>query len=153
MHASRKNTVITERQPEPHALQPTHSRQSVLIVDDSAMNRMLLSQMLNSQFDTAEAASGEDCLRLLEQNPTGISVVLLDIHMTGIDGFTVLEAMSQRGMLEEIPVIMISSEDNVDTVRRALIWVRPIISAAPLMQGWCISALPTPSACMQSSAA
>ena len=61
----------------------------------------------------------EDCLRLLEQNPTGISVVLLDIHMTGIDGFTVLEAMSQRGMLEEIPVIMISSEDNVDTVRRA----------------------------------
>ena len=97
----------------------SHSRQSVLIVDDSAMNRMLLSQMLNSQFDTAEAASGEDCLRLLEQNPTGISVVLLDIHMTGIDGFTVLEAMSQRGMLEEIPVIMISSEDNVDTVRRA----------------------------------
>ena len=61
----------------------------------------------------------EDCLHLLEQNPTGISVVLLDIHMTGIDGFTVLEAMSQRGMLEEIPVIMISSEDNVDTVRRA----------------------------------
>lgn len=84
MHYARiqKNTVITERQPEPHALQPTHSRQSVLIVDDSAMNRMLLSQ-------------------------------------TGIDGFTVLEAMSQRGMLEEIPVIMISSEDNVDTVRRA----------------------------------
>lgn len=104
MHYARiqKNTVITERQPEPHALQPTHSRQSVLIVDDSAMNRMLLSQMLNSQFDTAEAASGEDCLRLLEQNPTGISVVLLDIHMTGIDGFTVLEAMSQRGMLEEL---------------------------------------------------
>lgn len=104
MHYARiqKNTVITERQPEPHALQPTHSRQSVLIVDDSAMNRMLLSQMLNSQFDTAEAASGEDCLRLLEQNPTGISVVLLDIHMTGIDGFTVLEAMSQRGMPEEL---------------------------------------------------
>lgn len=145
--------MITERQPEPHALQPTHSRQSVLIVDDSAMNRMLLSQMLNSQFDTAEAASGEDCLRLLEQNPTGISVVLLDIHMTGIDGFTVLEAMSQRGMLEEIPVIMISSEDNVDTVRRAFDLGAPIISAAPLMQGWCISALPTPSACMQSSAA
>ena len=44
---------------------------------------------------------------------------ITDIHMTGIDGFTVLEAMSQRGMLEEIPVIMISSEDNVDTVRRA----------------------------------
>ena len=121
MHYARlqKNTVITERQPEPYAVLPVHHRQSVLIVDDSAMNRALLAQMLNSQFDTAEAACGEDCLRLLEQNPTGISIVLLDIHMTGIDGFTVLEAMSQRGMLEDIPVIMISSEDNVDTVRRA----------------------------------
>ena len=121
MHYARiqKNAVITERQPEPNALRPTHHRQSVLIVDDSAMNRVLLSQMLSAQFDTAEAASGEECLRLLEQNPTGISIVLLDIHMTGIDGFTVLEAMSQRGMLEETPVIMISSEDNVDTVRRA----------------------------------
>ncbi len=115
------------------------------------MNRMLLSQMLNSQL-TCRSGFRRG-LPAPAANPTGISVVLLDVHMTGIDGFTVLEAMSQRGMLEEIPVIMISSEDNVDTVRRAFIWVRPIISAAPLMQGWCISALPTPSACMQSSAA
>ena len=114
-----KNTVVTEDIAPDAVRSENDHRPMVLIVDDSAMNRMLLSQMLNSQFDTAEAASGEDCLRLLEQNPTGISVVLLDIHMTGIDGFTVLEAMSQRGMLEEIPVIMISSEDNVDTVRRA----------------------------------
>ena len=114
-----KNTVITERQPEASAAVQPHRRQSVLIVDDSELNRALLGEMLGQQFDTAEAASGEDCLRLLEQNPTGISIVLLDIHMTGIDGFTVLEAMNQRHLLEEIPVIMISSEDKVDSVRRA----------------------------------
>lgn len=114
-----KNTVITEQQPERTAAVPVHRRQSVLIVDDSELNRKMLGQMLGSRFDIAEAASGEACLQLLEQNATGISIVLLDIHMPGIDGFTVLEEMNQKNLLEQIPVIMISSEDTVDAVRRA----------------------------------
>lgn len=114
-----KNTVITEQQSERTAAAPVHRRQSVLIVDDSELNRKMLGQMLGSRFDIAEAASGEACLQLLEQNATGISIVLLDIHMPGIDGFTVLEEMNQKNLLEQIPVIMISSEDTVDAVRRA----------------------------------
>ena len=114
-----KNTVITEQQPERTAAAPVHRRPSVLIVDDSELNRKMLGQMLGSRFDIAEAASGEACLQLLEQNATGISIVLLDIHMPGIDGFTVLEEMNQKNLLEQIPVIMISSEDTVDAVRRA----------------------------------
>ena len=114
-----KNTVITEQQPERTAAAPVHRRQSVLIVDDSELNRKMLGQMLGRRFDIAEAASGEACLQLLEQNATGISIVLLDIHMPGIDGFTVLEEMNQKNLLEQIPVIMISSEDTVDAVRRA----------------------------------
>lgn len=114
-----KNTVITEQQPERTAAAPVHRRQSVLIVDDSELNRKMLGQMLGSRFDIAEAASGEAWLQLLEQNATGISIVLLDIHMPGIDGFTVLEEMNQKNLLEQIPVIMISSEDTVDAVRRA----------------------------------
>lgn len=114
-----KNTVITEQQPERTAAAPVHRRQSVLIVDDSELNRKMLGQMLGSRFDIAEAASGEACLQLLEQNATGISIVLLDIHMPGIDGFTVLEEMNQKNLLEQIPVIMISSGDTVDAVRRA----------------------------------
>lgn len=114
-----KNTVITEQQPERTAAAQVHRRQSVLIVDDSELNRKMLGQMLGSRFDIAEAASGEACLQLLEQNATGISIVLLDIHMPGIDGFTVLEEMNQKNLLEQIPVIMISSEDTVDAVRRA----------------------------------
>ena len=114
-----KNTVITEQQPERTAAAPVHRRQSVLIVDDSELNRKMLGQMLGSRFDIAEAASGEACLQLLEQNATGISIVLLDIHMPGIDGFTVLEEMNQKNLLEQIPVIMISGEDTVDAVRRA----------------------------------
>ena len=94
-------------------------RQSVLIVDDSAMNRRMLTEILGSRFDTAEAAGGEECLHPLEENSNGISIVLLDIHMEGMDGFAVLEEMDRQKMLEDIPVIMISSEDKVDAMRRA----------------------------------
>ena len=94
-------------------------RQSVLIVDDSAMNRRMLTEILGGRFDTAEATSGEECLHLLEENRDGISIVLLDIHMEGMDGFAVLEEMDRQKMLEDIPVIMISSEDKVDAMRRA----------------------------------
>ena len=114
-----KNTVITEQQPERTAAAPVHRRQSVLIVDDSELNRKMLGQMLGSRFDIAEAASGEACLELLNAWSSDISIVLLDIHMPGIDGFTVLEEMNQKNLLEQIPVIMISSEDTVDAVRRA----------------------------------
>lgn len=116
---TQKNTVIMERLPETEADARPSRRESVLIVDDADINRKLLREMLGGQFDMAEAASGEDALQFLEQNATGISIVLLDIYMPGIDGFAVLEAMNQRHLLEEIPVIMISSEDKVDTVRRA----------------------------------
>lgn len=116
---TQKNTVIMERLPETEADARPSRRESALIVDDADINRKLLREMLGGQFDMAEAASGEDALRFLEQNATGISIVLLDIYMPGIDGFAVLEAMNQRHLLEEIPVIMISSEDKVDTVRRA----------------------------------
>ena len=94
-------------------------RQSVLIVDVSAMNRRMLTEILGGRFDTAEATSGEECLHLLEENRDGISIVLLDIHMEGMDGFAVLEEMDRQKMLEDIPVIMISSEDKVDAMRRA----------------------------------
>lgn len=82
-------------------------------------SRILTAGVAVLRVDDFKAASGEACLQLLEQNATGISIVLLDIHMPGIDGFTVLEEMNQKNLLEQIPVIMISSEDTVDAVRRA----------------------------------
>ena len=137
--------------PERTAAAPVHRRQSVLIVDDSELNRKMLGQMLGSRFDIAEAASGEACLQLLEQNATGISIVLLDIHMPGIDGFTVLEEMNQKNLLEQIPVIMISSEDTVDAVRRAFdLGASDYARSTPR---WSISASSTPSSCTPSSAA
>lgn len=97
----------------------TKLRSQILIVDDSEMNRELLSAMLEKEFDILEAENGEQCLEMISQYGTGISLVLLDIVMPGMDGFEVLSTMNRKHLIDDIPVIMISSEDSQNTIRRA----------------------------------
>ncbi len=92
---------------------------NVLIVDDSRLNREILSSMLGDQFSIMEASSGEDCLELLKQYGTGISIVLLDILMPGMSGFDVLRYMNSDHWIDDIPVIMISSDYTAESVREA----------------------------------
>lgn len=94
-------------------------RPMVLIVDDSPMNRDILSEILCDDFEILEAPNGPRCLELLNVWGSDISIVLLDIVMPDMDGFDVLSRMSAQGWLEDIPVVMISSEDSSQTVRRA----------------------------------
>ena len=91
----------------------------ILIVDDSEMNRIILSEILQDEYDIIEASTGEECLRLLEEYGTGLALILLDIVMPGMDGFGVLDYMNRNHWIEEVPVIMISSEDSTTFVRRA----------------------------------
>ena len=92
---------------------------TILIVDDSEMNRCILSEMLSTDYDILEAANGEEAIKILRKYETGISLVLLDLVMPVVDGFGVLSYMNERNWLEDIPVIMISGEDSVSYVRRA----------------------------------
>lgn len=94
-------------------------KQQILIVDDSEMNRAILTQMLESDFRILEASNGEECLEMLRQYGTGISLILLDIVMPVMDGFDVLTFMNKNNMIEDIPVIMISGEDSDTFIRRA----------------------------------
>ncbi len=98
---------------------PEEERETVLIVDDSEMNRAILTEMLQDDFDILEAESGEACIQILQERRNGISLVLLDIVMPGMDGFEVLGYMTRAGMMDTLPVIMISSEDSQAVVRRA----------------------------------
>ena len=93
--------------------------QRILIVDDSEMNRMLLSEMLGEEFEILEAENGEQGLKMLHKYGTSLSVILLDIVMPIMDGFEVLDFMIKEHWDEEIPVIMISSENSPDTMRKA----------------------------------
>lgn len=94
-------------------------RQQILIVDDSELNREILSEMLHMDFRILEAEDGAQALEMLQQQGTGISLVLLDIIMPVLDGFGVLSYMAREHIIEDIPVIMISSDDSEKNIRRA----------------------------------
>ena len=118
-----KNMVVTEwdengkKKEENSASEKL--KQQILIVDDSEINREILKEILKEDYRILEAANGEKCLEQLERYGTGISLVLLDIVMPEMDGFEVLAAMNQNHWIEDIPVIMISSEDSDSYIRRA----------------------------------
>ena len=121
-----KNMVVTEHDEQLKEQQESANNNGskaykyrILVVDDSEMNREILSEILNEEYDTIEADSGDTCIDMLRKYETGISLVLLDIVMPGMDGFGVLNYMNHHHYLEDIPVIMISSEDSTETVRRA----------------------------------
>ena len=120
---NRKNMVVTEDNARDGALsaagRESQTRQSILIVDDSEMNRAILAEILGSDYNILEAANGRECLAMLEQYDTGIALILLDIVMPVMDGFAVLSEMNHSHWIEDIPVIMISSEDADTVVRRA----------------------------------
>ena len=83
------------------------------------MNREILITMLEDDFDIIVAENGMVCLELLMQYGKAISAVLLDIVMPVIDGFEVLTYMNRNRWIEDIPVIMISSEESDACIRRA----------------------------------
>ncbi len=93
-------------------------RQKILIVDDAKFNRDILKEFLGDIYDYLEAENGNQAVQIMEEN-LGIDLMLLDINMPQMDGFEVLEWMKLSKCIEETPVIMISSEESVDAMRKA----------------------------------
>lgn len=93
-------------------------RQKILIVDDSEFNRDMLKEILGETYNYLEAENGNQAIQMIGEN-IGIDLMLLDINMPQMNGFEVLEIMKRSQCIAETPVIMISSEDAVDTMRKA----------------------------------
>lgn len=91
----------------------------VLIVDDSEMNRAILNEMLKDEYCILEADNGRTARDMVDRYGDELSLVLLDIVMPGMSGFEVLANLSHRSATDNLPVIMISSEDSDDVVLRA----------------------------------
>ncbi len=94
-------------------------RQTILIADDSEMNREILADMLGDDYDVLEAADGEEAVRLLHEREIDLDLLLLDIMMPKLDGFGVLRAMNEHHWIDHIPVIMISAESASSFVDKA----------------------------------
>lgn len=82
----------------------------ILIVDDSELNRSILTDMLRDEYEVLEAENGLQAIKLLEFHQLEISLILLDIVMPQMDGFEVLAVMNKNKWIERIPVIIISAE-------------------------------------------
>ncbi len=95
------------------------SKKKILIVDDSELNRALLVDMLENDFEIVEAENGMEAMAVLVEHEMEISMMLLDVVMPVMDGFEVLAMMNKKGYIKTIPVIMISAENGSSVIDRA----------------------------------
>lgn len=94
-------------------------RLRILIVDDAEVNRIILMDMLEADYEILEAENGEQALEILKEQGESIDLVLLDFIMPGINGFEVLKEMNRHWWKADIPVIMISAENDRNFVVQA----------------------------------
>lgn len=94
-------------------------KRRILIVDDSEMNREILTGILEDEYDIVEAEDGKKAIAIMEEGLYSFSIVLLDITMPELDGFGVLQVMQQRNWLKELPVIIISAETSNEYIGHA----------------------------------
>lgn len=92
---------------------------TILVADDSAMNRAMLQVVLGDTYDIIEVEDGEQAIAALQRYGLSISLVLLDLVMPHMDGFEVLRIMNKQGWIQEIPVIMVTSEDSPEIANQA----------------------------------
>ncbi|HBH92319.1 MAG TPA: hypothetical protein DDX70_03885 [Bacteroides sp.] len=121
----KKNMVITENdiiedRPEPvKNCRGNDDRPQILIVDDAPVNRELLADILGDRYRILQASEGEECINMLRRYENDIALVLIDMIMPKKDGFEVLVYMNRNHWIEDIPVIMISTDNSDDNVSRA----------------------------------
>ena len=94
-------------------------KQTILIADDSEINRSILVDILGDEYDILEAEDGVQAVAAIRKHLAEIDLVLLDIVMPEMDGFEVLTVMNQQNWIEDLPVIMISAESAPAHMERA----------------------------------
>lgn len=114
-----KAQVITECDKTIFKKEKIQNKPKILIVDDSEFNRAILKEILGETYEIIEADGGNEALHKIDEYGMKISFVLLDIIMPEKDGFEVLKYMEEERLISDIPVIIISSEDSANYIRRA----------------------------------
>lgn len=114
-----KAQVITECDKTIFNKEKIQNKPRILIVDDSEFNRAILKEILEGTYEIIEADGGKEALHKINEYGMEISLVLLDIIMPDKDGFDVLKYMKEERLISDIPVIIISSEDSANYIRRA----------------------------------
>lgn len=93
--------------------------EKLLIADDSELNRIILSNIFETDHAICEAANGREALQVIHRNRDSLCAVLLDVVMPEMDGIQVLRAMKAEGLLERIPVFLVTAQNSNDITREA----------------------------------
>lgn len=95
-------------------------RNTILIVDDMATNRIFMKNVLKDEYELLEAANGDQALQQIYRHHSKLAAVMLDIMMPGKNGYQVLDELRKMGFLKEFPVVIISADSNSKSEARAL---------------------------------
>lgn len=93
--------------------------ETLLIVDDSRLQRAVLNEIFSSNFNILEVSSGEECLQMLEEKQDTIDLVLLDLVMPGMDGFDVLTHRQEMPVFQKIPVVVLTTTNTPEVQTKA----------------------------------
>lgn len=95
------------------------SRETILIVDDSEINRAILANIFSAEYDIIEAEDGQEGLAIIHAHPPGLSAILLDVVMPHVNGIEVLRTLHHNGLTRKIPAFLITADVNSTTMREA----------------------------------
>ena len=95
-------------------------RDKILVVDDTRLNREFLKNILEDEYEIIQAQNGKEALLILKKQYQEIVLVILDLVMSDVDGFAVLEVMRRYKWLEVTPVIVMSGQNSSDAERKSL---------------------------------
>ena len=95
------------------------NRDTILIVDDMEINRAILRNLFEQEYNLLEAENGEQALMMIRQYKDSLAAILLDLVMPVKDGYQVMSEMTQNGLMTKIPVIVITSVDSMENEVRA----------------------------------
>ena len=87
-------------------------QRQVLIVEDNALNREILSEILSTQYHVLEAENGQQALDVLQAHGDDVALILLDVMMPVMDGYTFLDRIRTDSVLSRIPVIVTTQSDS-----------------------------------------
>lgn len=86
--------------------------QKILVTDDDAFMRVMIAEAIGDRYEIVEAASGDECLALAASEKP--DAILLDVEMVGLDGYETCRRLKADFELDGIPVIFVSSHDQIE---------------------------------------
>ncbi|MBP5312891.1 MAG: EAL domain-containing protein [Clostridia bacterium] len=89
-------------------------RRKILLVEDEIINQELMKESLSGIYDLIVTETGEEAMDVVNEQHQTLSVVILDLNLPGISGIEVLKRIKESPVLSQLPVIVMTSDDNAE---------------------------------------